>query len=133
VSDATSLVRPRRVTADGEGLSSRAGLVWLGRASDRFGMTAGLSDAVAGLPWRRHHPGIVLSQVVVGLASGATCLSDLAVLRSERRLFGRVASRRTVQRVFAQIGRSELEGIARAQREGRRRRGPRAPRRTGTG
>jgi Transposase DDE domain group 1 len=121
VSDATSLVRPRRVTADGEGLSSRAGLVWLGRASDRFGMTAGLSDAVAGLPWRRHHPGIVLSQVVVGLASGATCLSDLAVLRSERRLFGRVASRRTVQRVFAQIGRSELEGIARAQREGRRR------------
>lgn len=119
--DAISLVRPRTVTADGEGLSSRAGLVWLGRASDSFGLTAGLDAATAGLPWRRHRPGLALAQVVVALASGAECLSDLSVLRSEGRLFGRVPSRRTVQRVFAQIGRAELEGIAAAQAEGRRR------------
>jgi hypothetical protein len=54
---ATRLVRPRTVTGDGEGLVSHGGLVWLGEIADRSGLTAGLSEAMAALPRRRHDPG----------------------------------------------------------------------------
>jgi hypothetical protein len=36
---ATSLVRPRTVTGDGEGLVSHAGLAWLGEAPARYDKT----------------------------------------------------------------------------------------------
>jgi hypothetical protein len=47
---ATRLVRSRTVTGDGEGLMSHAGLVWLGEVADRSGLTAGLSEVLAGAP-----------------------------------------------------------------------------------
>ena len=75
---ATRLVRPRTVTADGAGLVSHAGLVWLGEVADRSGLTAGLSAAMAQRPRRRHDPGVTLGQMVLALADGATCVSDLA-------------------------------------------------------
>ncbi len=47
---ATRLVRSRTVTADGAGLVSHAGLVWLGEVADRSGLTAGLAAAMAQRP-----------------------------------------------------------------------------------
>src|SRR5829696_1669905 len=95
VAKATRLVRPRTVTADGEGLASHAGLVWLGEVADRTGLTAGLSAAMAERPRRRHDPGVTLAQMALALADGATCVSDLAVLRDQPGLFGPVASHAT--------------------------------------
>ena len=41
-----------------------------------------------------------MAQVVLALADGATCLSDLAVLRNQPALAGPVASEPTVWRTF---------------------------------
>src|SRR5215218_5782142 len=85
VGDVSSLVRPRTVTGRGEALASHAGLVWLGGVADAVGLTTGL-------PWRRHRPGRTLAQMVLALADGAECLSDLKALRDQPALFGPVAS-----------------------------------------
>jgi hypothetical protein len=109
---ATSLVRPRTVTADGEGLVSHAGLTWLGEVADRSGLTAGLCQAMAGLPRRRHDPGMTLAQMVVALADGAECVSDLAVLRDQPALFGPVASQPTAWRTIGGLGPGEYRRLA---------------------
>src|SRR5688572_18045015 len=83
-----SLVRPRTVTGEAIGLVSHAGLVWLGRVADRVGLCRGFSTATAGLGRSRHDPGRTLCQMVLALADGASCVSDLAALRDQGRLFG---------------------------------------------
>jgi DDE family transposase len=116
---ASNLVRPRTVTADGVGLVSRAGLVWLGEVADRSGLTAGFSQALAAAPQRRHDPGVCLVETVIALADGAECLSDLAVLRGQQALFGPVASRPTAQRAFDALGPAELRLLAGARAQAR--------------
>lgn len=117
----TRLVRSRTVSGDGEGIVSRGGLVWLAETADLCGLTAGLSEAMAGLARRRHDPGRTLAQVVVALADGATCVSDLAALRDQPVLFGPVGSQATMWRTFDQVGPGELRGIDRARAEARER------------
>jgi len=109
------------VTGDGEGLVSRAGLAWLAEAADLTGLTAGFADAFEGQSWRRHHPGRTMAQVVLGLADGATCLSDLAVLRNQPALVGPVASEATVWRTFDAVGPAELRGLVRGRAGARER------------
>ncbi|MDZ7826258.1 MAG: IS1380 family transposase [Gammaproteobacteria bacterium] len=121
VSNATRLVRPRSVTGNGERLVSRAGLAWLGETADLCGLTGGLIDAFAGASWRRHHPGRTMAQVILALADGATCLSDLAVLRNQPGLAGPVASEPTVWRTFEAVTSAELRGIAAARGTARQR------------
>ena len=70
------LIRPRTVTGDGDGLVSHAGVGWLAEVADLSGLTAGLSAAMAAVPQRRHDPGRTLTQMILGLVDGATCLSD---------------------------------------------------------
>lgn len=111
---ATRLVRPGTVSGDGGGLVSHAGLVWLGEVADAVGLTGGLIDATATLPWRRHRPGRTLAQVILALADGADCVSDLAALRDQQALFGPVASHATTWRSFDRLGPAELRGIDRA-------------------
>lgn len=60
MSHVTRMIRPRSVVGDGQGLVSRGGLAWLGETMDLSGLTAGLSDAMSGLGWRRHNPGRTL-------------------------------------------------------------------------
>ncbi len=115
----SSLVRPRAVTGDGAGLVSHAGLEWLAETADLAGLTEGLSTAMAGIGGRRHDPGRTLAQVVLALADGATCLSDLAVLRNQPAMFGRVGSEATVWRTFERVGPVELRGIETARRDAR--------------
>jgi hypothetical protein len=107
------------VTGDGEGLVSHAGLVWLGEVADRSGLTAGLSEVLAAVPRRRHDPGVCLTQMVVALADGAECLSDLDALRCQPRLFGPVASRTSAQRAFKALGPAELRRVAGARARAR--------------
>jgi hypothetical protein len=95
-------------------LASHAGLVWLGEVADTVGLSDGLTQATAGLRWRRHQPGRTLTQMVLALADGAVCLSDLAALRDQPGLFGPVASQATAWRTFDQLGPAELRGIDRA-------------------
>src|SRR5438552_8073518 len=79
--------------------------------ADAVGLTAGFVEATAALPWRRHRPGRTLAQMVLSLADGADCLSDLAGLRDQSALFGPVASQATAWRTFNQLGPAELRGI----------------------
>jgi len=108
----STLIRPRTVTGDGDGLVSHAGVGWLAETADLSGLTGGLSVAMAGVPQRRHDAGRTLAQVVIALADGATCLSDLAALRAQPAMFGPVGSEATVWRTFDHVGPVELRGIA---------------------
>lgn len=78
------------VTADGTGQVGHAGSALLAGAADRLGLTAALSDAMAPTRERRsaHDPGVVLRDLVVTLADGGDCLSDLGALRDQPDLFG---------------------------------------------
>lgn len=115
------LIRPRTVTGDGDGLVSHAGVGWLAETADLSGLTTGLSAAMVRVPQRRHDAGRTLAQVVLALADGATCLSDIAGLRSQPAMFGEVASDATVWRTFNHVGPRELSGIAAARAAARAR------------
>jgi hypothetical protein len=114
VEKATRLVRPLSVTGGGEGLVSHAGLVWLGRVADATGLAGGFHTAMRALPRRRHDPGRTLLQVVLTLADGGSCVSDLAGLAGSAGLFGPVASVPTAWRSFNRVGPAELRGLDRA-------------------
>jgi hypothetical protein len=61
---------------------------------------------------RRHHdPGVTLLQLVLSLADGGTCVSDLAGLGRSQGLLGPVASVPTAWRSFTRIGPTELGGL----------------------
>lgn len=108
------LIRPRTVTGDGDGLVSHAGVAWLAETADLSGLTDGLSVAMGTVPQRRHDAGRTLAQMVLALADGATCLSDLAAVRAQPAMFGTVASEATVWRTFDHVGSVELRAIAAA-------------------
>lgn len=57
--------------------------------------------------------------MVLALADGATCLSDLAVLRNQPEMFRPVASEATVWRAVNKIGPTELRGLEAARRHAR--------------
>lgn len=115
------LVQPRTVTGDADGLVSHAGMVWLAETADLAGLTSGLSAAMAGVAHRRHDAGRTLAQMVLALADGATCLSDLAAFRAQPLVFGAVGSEATVWRSFDRVGPVELRGIAVARAQARAR------------
>ena len=105
-----------KVTGDGIGVASHAGSLLLAELGDRVGLTAGLADAMAHTRRRRsaHDPGVVLTQLAVMLADGGDCLADIAVLRQQPDLFGRVGSDPTVWRVLDSIHSLGLRNIAAA-------------------
>jgi hypothetical protein len=111
VGQAIRLMRSRKVTGAGSGLVSHAGLVWLAGVADHLGLTEGFATATSRLPWRRHQPGRSLAQMMLALADGAGCVSDLAVLGDQQALFGTVPSYPTAWRTFARLGPVELRGI----------------------
>jgi hypothetical protein len=101
------------VTCDGDGIAGHAGAALLMELADRLGLTAALG-------WRagrtqtsrhRHDAGAVLRDLVVLLADGGDCLSDLAALREQPELFGPVASTPTAWRVIEQVAR-DPDGLA---------------------
>ncbi len=86
--------RPRfDVVADGQGICSHVGAALLAELSDRLGLTSELGQrANLGVRAGAHDRGQVLRDLVVMLADGGDCVSDLASLRDQPELFGQVAS-----------------------------------------
>ena len=111
-----------QVVADAEGLTSRAGTALVAGVADRVGLTAGLSNALAGLRERRsrHDPGRVLRDLALTLADGGDCLADLRALRDQETLFRVVASDATAWRTLAGLDEQRLQAI-RVARAGARR------------
>jgi hypothetical protein len=93
------------VASDGDGLVSHAGAALLAETADRLGLTDALSGALAPMRERRgkHDPGRVVRDLVVMLADGGDCLSDLRAVRDQQPLFGPVASDATAFRVIDRI------------------------------
>jgi hypothetical protein len=103
---------------------SQAGAVLLTETARTVGLDHALSAALA--PWRsphaKHDPAKVLLDLAVTLAVGGDCLADIAVLRAEPGLFGRVASDPTVSRTvdrLAQDAAAALRAIGAARASAR--------------
>ena len=105
--------RALQVVADAEGLTSRAGTALLAGLADRVGLTAALSQAMAGVRERRsrHDPGRALRDLAVMLADGGDCLADLRALRDQATLFGEVASDATAWRALAALDEERLAAV----------------------
>jgi hypothetical protein len=114
--NATKAAQPVRVTADGKGVAGHVGTLLLAEVADRLGLTVTLCAAMAHTRQRRsaHDPGVVLAQLAVMLADGGDCVSDLATLRDQPELFGRVASTPTAWRVVDSVHAEGLRRIAAA-------------------
>jgi hypothetical protein len=106
--------RPRfEVTCDGDGIAGHAGAALLGELADRLGLTraSGWRAGRTQTSRHRHDAGAVLRDLMVMLADGGDCLSDLAALREQPELFGPVASTPTAWRVVEQVAR-DPDGLA---------------------
>ena len=104
----------------------QAGGVLLTRTVDATGLGRALSRALGG--WRKpfavHDPGKIITDLAVSLALGGDCLADVALIRTEPSIYGRVASDPTISRLVARLGQdapaalkaiSTARGQARAQ------------------
>jgi len=98
----TGLYPAVQADAAGAGVVSHAGGVALVETVRAADLDVGLSEALT--PWRKptavHDPGKVLLDLAVSLALGGDCLADIAVLRAEPGVYGRVASDPTVSRTI---------------------------------
>jgi hypothetical protein len=101
------------VRADAEGIVSHAGARLLAELADKVGLTKALSEAMAPTRERSsaHDPGVVLRDLVVSIADGGDCVTDLGVLRDQGVLFGSVASERTAHRVIKSVDAGLLEAV----------------------
>jgi hypothetical protein len=89
----------------GAAVVSQAGGLLLTETVRAVGLDRSLSVALAS--WRRptavHDPAKVLTDLAVALGLGGDCLADVAVLRAEPGVYGRVASDPTVSRTIAAL------------------------------
>ena len=105
------------VVAD-DRLVSHAGVALLAELADRLGLTRALDRFVvirAGhgrMRRRRHAPAKVLRDLIVMLADGGDCLSDLRLLAGCDALLGPVASIPTAWRVLERLGQLGEDGLA---------------------
>ena len=101
----TGLYPRVRVDTSATAAVGQAGGVLLIRTVAVTGLDRALSAGLAG--WRKplavHDPGKIITDLALNLALGGDCLADLAVLRAEPRVYGRVASDPTVSRAIATL------------------------------
>jgi uncharacterized protein YjiS (DUF1127 family) len=115
----TTALRQLQVSATGEGLVSRGGLVLLTETARVAGLERELRAVLR--PWRRaralHDPARVVTQLAFALAAGGDCLSDIGILRDAAPVVGAVPSDPTVSRVIDDLaagGQDVLVAIAAA-------------------
>lgn len=100
-----------KVSADGEGLVSRAGVALLRELTEDTGLSAGwtaaLLDTYKAFP-AVHQPGRVLADLAVTIADGGDALTHLATLRDQDKLFGAVASEATAWRCVERVDEAHL-------------------------
>ena len=114
--------RPKIVAAaDGRGVVGHAGARLLADLADATGLTSAFSDALAPLRVRQsgHEPGRVAVDLAVMLADGGEAIADLAVLRNQADLFGRVASDPTAWRLLSDVDGAVLARLRQARAQAR--------------
>jgi hypothetical protein len=117
--------RPRRVkvSADGRGVVSHAGVGMLRELAYDTGLVAGvtaaLADTYAG-PWV-HAPGRVFTDLAVAIADGADCVSHIEVLGDRHEITGPVASMPTTWRLLDRIDTVHLPRVRTARAAARER------------
>lgn len=103
-----------KVSGDGVGVVSHAGVGMLRELADYTGLTDGVSEALAdtyrGVPI--HAPGRVFADMAVAVADGADTISGIEVLGDREDLFGSVASMPTCWRM---LGRVDADHLSRVQ------------------
>ena len=119
--DQNTARRPKiTVSADGKGLVSQAGALLLAETIRVTGLGQGLAGGLA--RWRApravHDPGKIITDLVVALALGGVCLSDVAVLRCQPGLAGPVASDLVISRLISALS-ADLPRALRAIRAAR--------------
>lgn len=100
-----------KVEVGGGGQVGHVGLWLLGRFADRLGMGVALSEAYGG-SGVVHDRGRLLVHLMLVLAGGGEAVTDIEVLRSQRRLFGDVASDSTLYRTLTQADERTSESLA---------------------
>jgi len=102
-----------KVSADGKGVVSHAGVSLLRELAEYTGLVDGISDALIGtykgVPF--HAPGRVFTDLAVAIADGADAVSGIAVLADRQELFGPVASMPTAWRVLDRIDAHHLQRV----------------------
>lgn len=118
------------------GAVAHAGGVLLTRTADATGLSASLSQELAG--WRKplavHDPAKVLTDLALSLVLGGAALSDADLLRAEPDVYGLVGSEATISRTITALAadaKTSLEAVNTARAAARSRAwglaGPRSP------
>jgi len=101
------------VDGAGKGVVSQAGALLLTRTIKASGLDRALSAALS--RWRKpmaiHDPAKVLLDLAVTLALGGDCLADIALLRAEPGVYGRVASDPTVSRTLDRLAADPVRAL----------------------
>jgi DDE family transposase len=119
----SNLVPRVKVSADGAGVVSHAGVGLLREVAEYTGLvdavTGALIDTYRGVPV--HAPGRVLADLAVAVADGADAISGIAVLTDRTDLFGPVASVPTAWRLLDRIDADHLPAVRAARATARER------------
>jgi hypothetical protein len=102
-----------KVSADGKGVVSHAGVALLRELATETGLAAGVTgallDTYRGFPL--HMPGQVFADLAVAIADGADAVTGIEVLRDREALFGPVASMPTAWRLLDRIDAVHLDRV----------------------
>lgn len=113
-----------KVSADGTGLVSRAGVALVRELTVQTGLADGwtrvLLDTYKALP-TVHQPGRVLADLAVVIADGGDALAHLATLRDQDKLFGCVASDATAWRAVNRVDEPHLARLQAVRAQARQR------------
>ncbi|WP_215549925.1 IS1380 family transposase [Amycolatopsis sp. CA-230715] len=112
-----------KVSADGAGVVSHAGVGLLREMAEVTGLVGAVNSALADT-YRGvavHAPGQVFADVAVAIADGADAVSGIAVLRDREDLFGPVASMPTAWRLLERIDEAHLPAVQAARAAARQR------------
>jgi hypothetical protein len=116
-------LRRVKVSADGRGVVSHAGVGMLRELARDTGLvegvTAALADTYAG-PWV-HAPGQVFADMAVAIADGADCVSHIEVFGDRSEVLGPVASMPTAWRMLDRIDEAHLPEVLAARAAARER------------
>lgn len=112
-----------KVSADGVGVVSHAGVGMLRELAWDTGLVAGVSQVLADTyagPWQ-HAPGRVFADMAVAIADGADCVSHIEVFGDQHGVYGPVASMPTTWRMLDRIDQAHLPGVRAARAAARER------------
>ena len=125
---AIAMVPRVKVSADGDGVVSHAGVGLLREVADLSGLTGGVSTVLADTykgPWL-HDPGRVFTDLAV--ADGADCVAGIGALGDQEAQHGPVASVSTAWRLIdGRVDAAHLAGVKAARAAAGARRGRPAP------